>query len=265
MWTLVSGYLISIIFEFLTVNLYKNNFSNKNMPIFGIVIGWFFQEHVSQDFNMTGGKRFMLKRDFRNRFITQNIKIIRNMIFLPHIVSIFELGTFIYLFSYFAYIIVSNILDRFEGQKLKPLLKKFDTFESYTSYLLTDKLKIISISFKKVSLVIFFFIFFKHGILKTYALFDLFFILTPFILIFTIFFVIAIILWSTYLLYIFITVKSNTQIGFLLKILTYKNQLYCLSIYIMFELILIQVNYENLFTENFFKEIIIKLLFFSNW
>ena len=51
------------------------------MSLAQITFGWLFQEHVREDLNMTGGKRFMLKKDFRNRFITQSVKIIRNIIF----------------------------------------------------------------------------------------------------------------------------------------------------------------------------------------
>lgn len=110
MWTLIAGHFISFFFEYLIINLYKNNFTNKNMSIYNIIFGWLLQEHVKQDFNMTGGKRFMLKCDFRNRFITQTLKVFRNIIFWVHIITILEFGTFIVLFCFYLYVLYLVII-----------------------------------------------------------------------------------------------------------------------------------------------------------
>ena len=74
MWNFIAGCLISYTFEYLVVKLYKDNFSNKNISIFGIIIGWLVQEHVRNDFYVTGGKRFMVNQDFRNRVSYQHFK-----------------------------------------------------------------------------------------------------------------------------------------------------------------------------------------------
>jgi hypothetical protein len=112
MWTLISGQLISYIFKYLIFKLFKDEFSNKNMSLAQITFGWLFQEHVREDFHMTGGKRFMLKRDFRNRFITQTIKIIRNVIFWIHTITTLELGTWLLFLLTLFYLMYVELLTK---------------------------------------------------------------------------------------------------------------------------------------------------------
>jgi hypothetical protein len=152
MWTLISGQLISYMFEYLIFKLFKNKFSNKNMSLAQITFGWLFQEHVREDFNMTGGKRFMLKKDFRNRFITQSVKITRNIIFWVHTITTIELGTWLIILATLFYLIYLELITK---QKVE--------------YVFTDHF---------IFIILLFII--TQGC-KIYGLFDIFFISRPFL------------------------------------------------------------------------------------
>jgi hypothetical protein len=82
------------------------------MSLAQITFGWLFQEHVREDFNMTGGKRFMLKKDFRNRFITQSVKITRNIIFWVHTITTIEFGTWLIILATLFYLIYLELITK---------------------------------------------------------------------------------------------------------------------------------------------------------
>ena len=239
---------MTILFYFSTLNFYKNNFSNKNLSIFGKIICWFFQEHVNILHNMSVGKQFMLKKDFRNRFITQTIKIIRNIVLLVYFRNIFELGTLICLFLYFSYVIALAV-----NLNIKFVVSRM-SFEYLLNFIKSD----LKINYR--FLVIF--VFLKYGLLKIYSFFDLVFIFKPFGFILYNLFFLVIFVWHSYLFYFFITTKFCLVFSFLLKMLTQKIELYSLFFLVFFELLLFEFNFENIFTENIFKEIFIKFLLF---
>jgi hypothetical protein len=82
------------------------------MSLAQITFGWLFQEHVREDFNMTGEKRFMLKKDFRNRFITQSVKITRNIIFWVHTITTIEFGTWLIILATLFYLIYLELITK---------------------------------------------------------------------------------------------------------------------------------------------------------
>ena len=251
MWTIISGYFISIIFEYLTTKLHKNNLSNKNMSFFEIVLGWLFQEHVRQDFNMTGGKRFMIKIDFRNRFITQSVKIIRNIIFWIHVLNILELGTFIILFCFFTIIFIKKFYDFISRTKTSKL--------DITSLFL----RLFVISKKEILLFVSFLTFLYFFFFKTYSLFDFFFVLRPFVLLLYLFLNISYIFWFSYLLYNYMLIPYLIKFGKLINVLVYKTHFYLMTIYFISNIMINEINFENITVQNFFKELLFKLLCFT--
>ena len=260
MWTIVSGYFISITFEYLIVKLHKYNLSNKNMSVFEIILGWLFQEHVRQDFNMTGGKRFMLKIDFRNRFITQSIKIIRNVIFWIHVLNILELGTFILLFCFFLYIIVNkfhNYIIKIKKVDNIDFLKNIKSVEFIITFFFSQ---FLTINRKEILLFLSFLTFLNFIFFQTYGLFDFFFVLRPFLLLFYLFFNIISIFWVVYLIYNY-TLKSF--FGRIINVVIYKIHFYMIITYFILELIINEINFENITVQNFLKELLFKLVCFA--
>ena len=248
MWTLLAGLFMSIFFYFSTLNFYKNNFSNKNCSLSGKIVCWFFQEHVNILHNMTVGKRFMLKKDFRNRFITQSIQIIRNIISLVYFRNIFELGTLICLFLYFSYVIFLVV------DSNKKFLGSVISFEYLVNYVRSE----LTINFR----FLVFLAFLKYSVLSVYSFFDFVFVFKPFVFIFySLFFLIAF-LWFIYLFFVFITVKCSLVFSFRLKMLIQKIEFYFFFFLVFFEVLLREFNFENSFTENIFKEMLVKLCLF---
>lgn len=257
MWTFIAGYLTSYIFEYLIIKLHKEKFSNKNISIFGIIIGWFFQEHVRNDFNVTAGKKFMINKDFRNYFLTNILKVTRNFIFWSHIITFFELGTFILLLLFFFIFLPINLT--------KSKVTKLEYFTNLYSRENLDKLlnyKIKKIEFNLTSFGVFVALFFiiKEGF-KLYSLYDLFFISRPLIILCIYTYLIFSIIWLIYLIYIFIN-SNFKQIGLIFKLFYLKINYYIFCVLIVINAAVNLINFEYLNTENFYQELLLKLSFF---
>jgi hypothetical protein len=233
MLTLISGQLISYIFEYLIFKLFKNKFSNKNMSLAQITFGWLFQEHVREDLNMTGGKRFMLKKDFRNRFITQSVKIIRNIIFWVHAVTTIELGTWLIILAILFYLIYLELITK---QK--------------TKYVFTEHFIFIILLFMMT-----------QGC-KIYGLFDVFFITRPFFVILNTFYILFIVLWFNYLFYLVIIQISKT-LSLIIRLCINKINFFLVFFLMVSFLLVAVISQENINNENFFHELTLRTLCFN--
>jgi hypothetical protein len=233
MWTLISGQLISYIFEYLILKLFKDKFSNKNMTLAQITFGWLFQEHVREDFNMTGGKRFMLKRDFRNRFITQSIKVIRNVIFWVHTITTIELGTWLIILAALFYLIYLELITK---QK--------------TEYVFTEHFVFIIL----LSII-------TQGC-KIYGLFDIFFITRPFVITIINLYIIFIVLWVNYLFYLVI-IKISKILSLTIRLCINKINFLLIFFLIVSFLLIATISQENINNENFFHELTLRTFCFN--
>lgn len=233
MWTLISGQLISYIFKYLIFKLFKDEFSNKNMSLAQITFGWLFQEHVREDFNMTGGKRFMLKRDFRNRFITQSIKIIRNVIFWVHTITTLELGTLLLFVLALFYLLYIELITK---QK--------------TEYIFTEHF---------IFIMLFFLITQGSNI---YGLFDIFFIARPFIILTVKLYTVLIILMFGYLFY-FILINISKTLSLIIRLCINKITLILFFFLLASIFFITTIAQENIINENFFHELTIRTFCFK--
>ena len=233
MWTLISGQLISYIFKYLIFKLFKDEFSNKNMSIAQITFGWLFQEHVRQDFNTTGGKRFMLKRDFRNRFITQIIKIVRNVIFWIHTITVLELGTWLLFLLALFYLIHIELITK---QK--------------TEYVFTEHFIFIMLLF-----------IITQGC-KIYGLFDLFFITRPFIFFILKFYAVLTTLIFGYLFY-FILINISETLSLTFRLLINKTAFILFFLFLASVFVITIISRENIINENFFHELTLRTFCFK--
>jgi hypothetical protein len=233
MWTLISGQFISYIFEYLIFKLFKDKFSNKNMFLAQITFGWLFQEHVREDFNMTGGKRFMLKRDFRNRFVTQSVKVIRNIVFWIHTITTLELGTWLIMLIILFYLIYIEATTK---QKTEYIFTKYFIF------------------------IVLFFIIIQCS--KIYGIFDIFFITRPFIIFALKLYMLFAFLWSFYLCYLAITKISKT-LSLSIWVCINKINFVLIFLSLISFFLIVAISQENINNENFFHELILRIFCFS--
>lgn len=264
MWTLLTGYLLSTFFEYQTIELFENKFSNETLSFWGILLGWLFQEYTREEFEFTGGKRFMLESDFRNRLFTQSLKIIRNLIAYPHLITILELGTFWALFGFFFTILIKIYWPKLKKTITKLLNKKNYTYtKNYEDIISKSFLFIYSNWRFKFSDIILFFslgFIFKHGFFKIYFWYDTFFIFRPIFLILFIIFELFAFFFINYLIYTYIIYNFFKNLALVLKLFTTKLTIYFLNIGFWLILSLHDLNLQNLTTENFLKEVFFKII-----
>jgi hypothetical protein len=217
----------------LIFKLFKDELSNKNMSLTQITYGWLFQEHVREDFNTTSGKRFMLKRDFRNRFITQSIKIIRNVIFWVHTLTTLELGTWLVLLLALFYLVYIEL-----------------TTKQKTEYIFTEHFIFITLLFLVT-----------QGC-TLYGLFDLFFITRPFIIfVLKLYTVLTVIIFS-YLFY-FVLFNISKTLNLTVRLLVNKITFILFYLLISSLLVVTIISQENITNENFFHELTLRTFCFK--
>lgn len=233
MWTLISGQLISYVFKYLIFKLFKDEFSNKNMSLAQITFGWLFQEHIREDFNTTGGKRFMLKRDFRNRFITQSIKIFRNVIFWVHAITTLELGTWLVFLLALFYLIYIELVTK---QK--------------TEYVFTEHFIFIMLLFLVT-----------QGC-TLYGLFDLFFITRPFIVVVLKLYAVLTVIIFGYLSY-FVLFNISETLSLTVRLFINKMTFILFFLLLTSILIVTVISQENIINENFFHELTLRTFCFK--
>ena len=86
MWYFVAGRLMSLLTISLILKL-SHNF--LGLGVYERFIGWFFIEHVFEDYGLTSGKLFLVSEDFRT-LIKNLLIIIRNFIFLAQVFTPLE-------------------------------------------------------------------------------------------------------------------------------------------------------------------------------
>ena len=233
MWTLLTGYLLATFFEYQIVKLFKNKFLKNTLSFYEVSIGWLFQEYTRKRFLLTGGKKFILEIDFRNRLFTQSFKIVQNLIMHSYITTTLELGTFVILFFFFLLILI------------KP---KAIAIQKY------KKWKIIC---DNVFLLLLLNYAFKHTFFKT----DIFFVFVPIFFSLFLIFQLYVYFLIIYLTYVCIIDNSIKIIALTLKVFVMKSTFYFLSIGFFFLLFFQDLSLQNIVTENFSKELLFKFSF----
>jgi len=144
----LSGYLITFIFNYVTIEFYKNNCSNTDLIFFEIFFNWLFQQYIRQSFNITSGKYFMIKNDFRNKLVMQSIRILKIFIFWFCIINILQLGTLLINFGLLIYLKIHQ-LEKVVPEKLfKEIVYVFPIFYLITkTYTFFDFFLIIKLIF----------------------------------------------------------------------------------------------------------------------
>lgn len=265
MWTLLTGYLLSIFFKFQIIELFKNQFSNETLSFGGILLGWFFQEYTREEFEFTSGKRFMLERDFRNRLFTQSFKIFRNLIIYPHLITTLELGTFLLLFGGGAIVLIKIHWPKFikYKNKITELVNNvgFRNTKNYENFLNKTFIFLYTHWGLKFNDIILFFslgFIFKYGFLKTYFWYDTMFIFRPIFFLIFITFGLFSFVYINFIVYLYVLHNFSKNLALLLKLLTTKLIFSTITVGFYLVLFFNDLNVQNLTTENFFKEVFFK-------
>ena len=209
------------------------------MTIIEKILGWFLQEHIREDFNMTAGKRFMVNADFRNKFLINIVKITRNFIIWSHLITILELITLIFTIFFLLYLTGIHVCSRY-GKEYNYTRKDF-------------------LLFLFVSLLI-------YQLGQIYCIFDFYFIGQPLCICFSTFCIVIFVLLNIYLLYIYVYFfKSKHYNNFKKKFYIMKFFFYLIFsfmiLYILYKIII----YENKSNNNFCQELLIKTFFIYIW
>jgi len=227
MWYLIAGKLMSLIiyFIFSKAFVYMNELS-----ILDRLIGWFFVEHLFEEYSILAGKFFLINVDFRT--LLKNVLIIfRNVFVWSHLVTLTE-----FLLTVSILILITYFLVYF----LK--LKKINA----------DVMNIFILSYYAVIIYLL--------LLKTFFsfdLFDIFFIFKPItaILFFCSCFFIAI----RFLLFYFIVLRVSTIVYYcyiiFIKTIFYVLIVFCLNI-LFFTFLSVTLELSN----NLIQEFLVKIL-----
>ena len=267
MWTLLVGYVLSSIFENQTVKLFENLFSNKNLMLIGIIVGWFFQEFTPEEYGIPGGKKFIIDYDYRYRTITQMLLITKRFLFYIHLVSILELGTLLVLIGLYCFILKNIQFFKIDILRIKikrvmifikNIIKDIDLPEFKISRLWS----FWTWTFYETVLYSFIFFLIRYGFFNIYSWKDLLFIFRPIFYFLFLLFVLYSLFLFCYLFYLSIMNKIYKNIALLLKIISKKIIVYFLYWFLILKLIVFDIEIQNLTNENFFKEIFFKVLLF---
>ena len=86
MWYLIAGKLMSVVSYFV---FYKVALDPTDLNLLDRLFGWFFFEHVFEEYAITAGKFFLINEDFRT-LITNVLIVIRNILILSHFLTLTE-------------------------------------------------------------------------------------------------------------------------------------------------------------------------------
>lgn len=261
MLTLLLGYIFSVIFEDSVIQLFQYDFYFRILTFSGACVGWFYQEHVRRDYEITGAKKFILEHTFRYKVFTQILLVCKYFCGYTHVTSILEFGTFLALFGLYCVIFINHN---------SPQLKRVEriTVNNYLRFYLRGvyqaKNMLIKIRHLTLNEKLFFSVSFLliRYLLKTYfwldffVFFRLFFLIaSPCILIFSCFLL-------NYLIYNYSIPNYPKNVALLIKLLAKKIIFYSLLVLVSITLILSDIVIQHILNENFFKEIFFKILFF---
>lgn len=231
-WSLIAGKSMGFMFQFLLIKLFKD-FSFSNFNALEKSISWFLVEHVFDHYNLTSGKFFMINEDFR-RLITNFFKIVRDLIYWSHIITITELFTLVFSVCCLIYLSFVNFYSEFNVKK-------------YTLRNFMYCLFISTLMFK---------IYFR------YTKFDVFFVLRPLGIWFDCVCVVFCVYLFCLVLYTYVLYyNANTSLILHIKYLIVKSYFYfvyfCITLYSAYSVLFL----ENAASNNFIQELILKFIF----
>jgi len=118
-WVFLIGNIISkTVYILLNVIL----INKENLQLVHKTLGWFFIEHILEDYHKNTGKFFLTNRDFRQKLILNVFILFKNIIFWSYFTTLFELMCLILILIFLSYILFLCIFYDNKKIKLKQLL-----------------------------------------------------------------------------------------------------------------------------------------------
>lgn len=271
MWIFFTGYLLSGVFEHGTVKLFKNRFHNETLSLKEILIGWLFQEHIEEEFDMTAGKKFVLEQDYRSQLLTHIFEISKDLVLYSHLIITLELGTFLLLLCFFTFIISKiywlNLKDLITSKLLLKICRTLGNnqqknYETVVNLILRFIRRNWHINTGEAASFCLVFLLLKNLFMGRYFQFDLYFVLRPIILASLLICAVFSFLHVNYLLYIYLLNVVSKKLAFLVKLVIKKHLFYFTYFCGSVVMIIHDFNVVNSTTENFFKEILFTSIFF---
>ena len=222
---------MSLTIQFLLIKLFKD-FSFLNFNVLEKSVSWFLIDHISEQYNLTSGKLFLVNEDFR-RLITNFLTIIRNLICWIQAITTIELFCSICIICFLLYLGFLNIKRKqYQKWNYKDLL--------YYSFI---SLLIVKVYYR-------------------YSIFDLFFVSRPFgilfdcVCIFTYIYTIFIIM-HCYIFHYKPKKQIRIQLQYIFTKIYFHLVIYSLNLFRIFFLTFS----ENSSSNNFIQELTLKILF----
>lgn len=227
MLCIFAGKLMSLIVYFI---FYKLLITPDSLNLLDRVFGWFFIEHVYEEYNVTAGNFFFYNNDFRT-LIKNLLIVVRNVLFLSHIFTSAEFVLTVSILVLLIYILFCLLkINKIRGKKAEVVIIIYYTFIIYILLLKT---------------------------FVSFNMFDIYFIFNPLVIIFCVFTVFAFI-YKIAIVFYETLLKDKDQKSKFFKLI--KLNFYILSAIIIalacFKC-LITLNYIN---NNFVQEFIMKIL-----
>lgn len=232
MWFLFAGKLMSVLCFFV---FFQGVADPLNLDIVNRLFGWFFLEHLFEDYEINAGKFFLINVDFR-KLIKNFLIVVRNIIIWSHLLTFAEFlltGSTLFLLVYFLFYFVKTKIKYSDKTILFILI--YYTFILYVLFLKT---------------------------LNSFNLFDVCFLLKP----------ISVVLLIFSLVFCLVTFFLN---GFFLSLcnqtkLVYKTILFKIGVIFVCSIFSVTTFVNNVlivnnFNNNFFQESCVKLTFIYSY
>ena len=128
-WYFLAGKIATLINYFSFYELTTHTISYDPLPMH-IFSGWFFIEHIFEEYTITSGKLFLINKNFRT--LTRNLLLLnRNILFWPQISKLAEFLLIIFLLSLFFYCLIYLIIQNQLFKKKEVTLLLYYLFISY--------------------------------------------------------------------------------------------------------------------------------------
>ncbi len=225
---------MSLFVSYLLLKL-TNGVDFNHLILIERVFGWFFVEHVFENYSQTSGKFFIINNDFRK--LICNIWIsMKKIIFSVYFTTAVEFINLLFLLAFLIYLLILQFYQNNLVRIVQTVKKNFITIFCYICIIFLLIYKIFSV----------------------FSWFDVYFIFQPFLLFNKLnkSFIISIFLF--YSLFNFPITNNRTVI---LKSTLIKLSSYCLTSLVILCLFFNLFTLSSVYNENFVQEFVIQFLF----
>ena len=118
-WFFFTGNIIS---QIVYILLDKILINQKKLQFIHKTLGWFFIEHVWEDYQKHTGKFFLTNKDFRQKLTLNVFILFRNIVFWSYFTTLFEFACILLILTFLSYILFLYFFYDTKKTKLKKLV-----------------------------------------------------------------------------------------------------------------------------------------------